>query len=261
MLVKIFRFLISERGDAQQKDLANLWATCKRFNYIVNHKLLTINESQFPVLFVHSPSSQPHNPLVLKNNRCQICRVIETKARFKFIKYKRLSLHDPERCCVETIAREYARLQTITDLKLAFYRFDHIAHYSMYILLSKLENIKRLSYDVKWCPRWRVPIPAGLIYRVMEYIRIDSMTDEYLFKYFLNNLPTRRLVIRISPHRAFWRLSWIKSYVTQHLSILESCHITYDNEYSWPSTIAESDQNLLNEGNKFLASLGYNTTK
>lgn len=112
--MRIFRHLLDD-----EDILDNLRETCKRFNYIINYKLLTIDDDQFPVLEPRQLDADGDRMYAFSEDNltyCLNCREIETKARYKFRKYKCLILSILEPCCINTVTNESEGLQTITEL-------------------------------------------------------------------------------------------------------------------------------------------------
>lgn len=245
-------------------------ATCRRFNYIVNYKLLTIYDYQFPVfepwlVYLDCDSEQccpnrrrPHvtsNPSKYKYSRNYFR--IELKTKFRFIKYRRLSLlTDP--LIIEMVLRTSSNLQTITELNI---NVDHLSGYNtLNTILSKLLNIKRLSLDVggSACKK-RETISLAKVKRTMVCIELDGEFSENIHEHLLDNLPTERLTITITGQAVkHWKLSWLKRYLGRHRYTVKECYVTLDTTKQNGRT--KRAIKFVKQSHKLLARLGFDTT-
>lgn len=249
LLVKIFRYLLDDE-DIFDK----LRETCKLFNRIVNDELLTIDDKQFPVL---EPWQWDRNASYIEDyDDCGDCHEIETKARYKFRKYKRLSMFGVDSCCFKTVMNESEGLQSITELNICGSQ-DRANAFLINAIMRKLPNIRRLSFYVRELTNKKQPRPVDVVSRTMVCVEIDGIFDEHLFEYVLENLPAKRLKITIRKKSvASWQLSWIERYLTRHKDIVESCRVTTAKTF-WPEQVTEEVMVLVNQCNELVARLGY----
>lgn len=220
ILIKIFRYLLDN-----QKNFHSLRQTSRRFNYIVNYKLLNIQDEQFPVLCPYVDQDY------CKYDYCLTCCNIVQKAHYKYVKFRGLCLFDKE-CCLETLIEQSSRLSSITLLRIVCTSGATSVPIILDRVMSCLPNIAQLevvgetmSKSLPGFKREREKnLFKPLASRVLVNLSVSGILANELLEYLLVNFPAKQLrIVWTVFNTDLWNETWIERYLTRHQSIVTSC--------------------------------------
>jgi hypothetical protein len=203
LVVRVFRCLLDEK-----ENYARLRRTCRRFCFIINHKLLTLADRDlFPRLYPHWC--------------CRICDAIWRAANLDLVQCKHLFIREaPRNCCLDSIKHLKHKLKQITELTLAEYLSGSGW---LNVFLDTLTSVSRVSildfYDPRYgpMPRRPEPLPAA---RRLASLSLNLSWRSNLEPSLLN-VPARHLSINCLRGNRRGH-SWLRNYLERHGSFVET---------------------------------------
>jgi len=282
LVVKIFRCLIDHRdkdgkdiydliyyhGDPPKfrecPEMSNLRLTCKRFLYIVNYKLLTISDCQYPRLPL--PRGSWACPSA---NELECMEQIKKIVSFKYVKCRYVYLIGIDLTTsqiIQYIRDEQANLKAITELEVYSCKFDLIV---LNKIISTLSSLRRLRFVDNRLVSKREPEIEEIARRTLAHITIEGFEDYgNLPEYILNYLPAREIVIDCLQDDfvlteeqldSSLNLSWLRRYLARHYAIINRCCFTIETDtYDCHGDFIDHNTDHVCH---IVASLGYSITK